>query len=85
MKLPATAGWPLASYCVVVFAGAGIPGGAVLGATDDEGSKPISHEYFSENVAATIYEGAVAFITRQYTTIAILAVATGFLASLGKP
>jgi hypothetical protein len=46
--------WASAGF--VVFAGAGIPGGAVLGATDDEGGKPISHEYFSENVAATIYQ-----------------------------
>ncbi|MFO1093352.1 MAG: DUF1501 domain-containing protein [Planctomycetaceae bacterium] len=46
--------WASAGF--VVFAGAGIPGGAVLGATDDEGSKPISHEYLSENVASTIYQ-----------------------------
>lgn len=29
-----------------------------------------------QNVAATIYEGAIAFITRQYSTIAVLAVIT---------
>jgi K(+)-stimulated pyrophosphate-energized sodium pump len=32
-----------------------------------------------QNVGAVIYEGAVAFIRRQYTTIAILAVITAFL------
>ena len=46
--------WASAGFSVL--AGAGIPGGAVLGATDDEGGKPISHEYFSSNVAATIYQ-----------------------------
>ena len=46
--------WASAGFAVL--AGAGIPGGAVLGATDDEGSRPISHEYYSENVAATIYQ-----------------------------
>ena len=46
--------WASAGF--VVFAGAGIPRGAVLGATDGEGGKPISDEYFSDNVAATIYQ-----------------------------
>ncbi len=35
-----------------------------------------------QNVAATIYEGAVAFITRQYSTIAVLAVITAVLIAI---
>jgi hypothetical protein len=46
--------WATAGF--VVAAGAGIPGGLVLGATDDEGSAPISNEYHTEHVAATIYQ-----------------------------
>jgi hypothetical protein len=37
------------------MAGAGIPGGAVLGRTDEEGGVPTRSEYFTEDVAATIY------------------------------
>ncbi|GIX03636.1 MAG: hypothetical protein KatS3mg113_0642 [Planctomycetaceae bacterium] len=44
-----------ASAGCVVMAGAGIPGGSVLGATDDEGGRPIRHEYFTEDVVTTIY------------------------------
>jgi uncharacterized protein (DUF1501 family) len=44
-----------ASAGCVVMAGAGTPGGSVLGRTDDEGSRPTHDEYFSEDVAATIY------------------------------
>lgn len=39
----------------IVMAGAGIPGGSVIGATDDEGGRPIRNEYFTEDVVATIY------------------------------
>lgn len=45
--------WATAGF--VIMAGAGIPGGAVLGATDGEGSVPVKNEYFSEDVMATIY------------------------------
>ena len=38
------------------MAGAGVPGGAVLGVTDDEGGRPIKDEYLSADIAATIYE-----------------------------
>jgi hypothetical protein len=38
-----------------IMAGAGIPGGSVLGATDNEGGKVIRNEYHSENIAATVY------------------------------
>ncbi|MCA9072831.1 MAG: DUF1501 domain-containing protein, partial [Planctomycetaceae bacterium] len=39
-----------------IMAGAGIPGGAVLGETDEEGGRPIRNEYFSEDIAATVYK-----------------------------
>jgi uncharacterized protein (DUF1501 family) len=45
--------WASAGF--VVMAGAGVPGGAVLGRTDEEGGKPTHDEYYSEDVAATIY------------------------------
>ena len=45
--------WASAGF--VVMAGAGVPGGLVLGETDAEGGAPKSHEYFTENVVATIY------------------------------
>ncbi len=45
--------WASAGFAIM--AGAGIPGGSVLGATDDEGSQPIRNQYFSEDIVATIY------------------------------
>jgi hypothetical protein len=39
----------------LLMAGAGIPGGAVLGRTDEEGGQATHNEYFTEDVAATIY------------------------------
>jgi hypothetical protein len=45
--------WASAGFAIL--AGAGIPGGAVLGRTDDEGGVPTHNEYFSEDIAATIY------------------------------
>lgn len=39
----------------VIMAGAGVPGGAVLGKTDDEGGRVVRDEYHTEDVAATIY------------------------------
>ncbi len=38
-----------------IMAGAGVPGGSVIGATDDEGGQPIRNQYFSEDIVATIY------------------------------
>ena len=38
-----------------IMAGAGIPGGAVLGRTDAEGGLAVDNEYYSEDVAATVY------------------------------
>ena len=44
-----------ASTGFAVMAGAGVPGGAILGETDDEGGKVVRDEYFTEDIAATIY------------------------------
>jgi hypothetical protein len=46
--------WASAGFAVA--AGAGIAGGLVVGATDGEGGRATSGEYFTENIAATIYE-----------------------------
>jgi hypothetical protein len=45
--------WASAGF--VIMAGAGTPGGAVLGRTDEEGGAATHNEYFTEDVAATIY------------------------------
>jgi hypothetical protein len=45
--------WASAGF--MVMAGAGIPGGSVLGATDGEGGVPVRDEYKSEDCAATLY------------------------------
>jgi len=45
--------WATAGF--VVMAGAGVRGGLVIGATDDEGAVPANNEYHTEHVAATIY------------------------------
>ncbi len=45
--------WASAGFAIM--AGAGIPGGSVLGATDDEGGRPVRNEYFSEDLVTTIY------------------------------
>ena len=45
--------WASAGFAVM--AGAGVPGGSVLGKTDEEGGVPTRDEYFSEDIAATIY------------------------------
>lgn len=39
----------------VAMAGAGLPRGVVLGATDSDGGAPISNQYFPEDVVSTIY------------------------------
>lgn len=38
-----------------VMAGAGVPGGLVLGATSDDGGVVADNEYFTDDLAATIY------------------------------
>ncbi len=45
--------WATAGFAVM--AGAGVPGGSVLGATDVEGERPIKNEYRTDDVMATIY------------------------------
>ncbi|HVX09775.1 MAG TPA: DUF1501 domain-containing protein [Pirellulales bacterium] len=45
--------WASAGF--IMMAGAGVPGGSILGKTDDEGGRPIDDEYFTEDIAATIY------------------------------
>jgi hypothetical protein len=45
--------WATAGFAIL--AGAGIPGGSVLGRTDEEGGVPTHNEYFTEDIAATIY------------------------------
>jgi hypothetical protein len=44
-----------ASVGFAILAGAGIPGGSVVGRTDDEGGRVTHQEYFTEDIAATIY------------------------------
>src|SRR5581483_9565163 len=44
-----------ASSGFAIMAGAGIPGGSILGRTDDEGGVPTHDEYRTEDLAATIY------------------------------
>jgi hypothetical protein len=46
--------WP---YCyTALFAGAGVPGGAIIGASDNQGGYPKSEPFGPEDLAATIYE-----------------------------
>lgn len=39
----------------IIMAGAGVPAGTVLGATDAEGTRPVRNQYFTEDIASTIY------------------------------
>ena len=45
--------WSSAGFAIM--AGAGIPGGTVLGETDGEGGRAVRDEYYSEDIAATVY------------------------------
>lgn len=45
--------WATAGFALM--AGAGVPGGSVLGSTDDEGGFVTRDEYHSEDIAASIY------------------------------
>lgn len=45
--------WASAGFALM--AGAGVPGGSVLGRTDEEGGRPTHNEYFSEDIGATVY------------------------------
>jgi hypothetical protein len=44
-----------ASTGFAMMAGGGVPGGSVLGATDDEGGFVTKDQYFSEDIVTTIY------------------------------
>ncbi|RMG42098.1 MAG: DUF1501 domain-containing protein [Planctomycetota bacterium] len=45
--------WANAGFAIM--AGAGVPGGSVIGATDDEGGQVVRDEYFTEDIAVTVY------------------------------
>jgi uncharacterized protein (DUF1501 family) len=45
--------WASAGFAMM--AGAGVPGGLVIGETDAEGGAPKTQEYLTENIVATIY------------------------------
>ncbi|MBO0697689.1 MAG: DUF1501 domain-containing protein [Zavarzinella sp.] len=45
--------WASAGFAIM--AGAGVPGGSVLGRTDEEGGRVTHDEYTSEDIGATIY------------------------------
>jgi uncharacterized protein (DUF1501 family) len=45
--------WATSGFAIM--AGAGVPGGHVLGATDGDGGVVTRDEYFSDDIAATIY------------------------------
>lgn len=45
--------WSTAGF--IWAAGAGIPGGTVIGRTDGEGGRATADEYFTEDLAATVY------------------------------
>lgn len=45
--------WATSGFALM--AGGGVPGGSVLGRTDEEGGRPTHDEYFSEDIVATIY------------------------------
>jgi uncharacterized protein (DUF1501 family) len=44
-----------ASTGFALMAGAGVPAGTILGATDNEGGYVSKDEYFTEDIAATVY------------------------------
>jgi len=55
-KINASAGrdhWASAGFAIM--AGAGTPGGCVIGRTDDEGARVTHDEYLTKDIAATIY------------------------------
>jgi len=43
-----------ASSGFAMMAGAGVPGGSILGRTDDEGGRVVEDEYSSEDIIATV-------------------------------
>lgn len=45
--------WASAGFALA--AGAGIPGGTIIGKTDGEGGAPVADEYFTDDIGATVY------------------------------
>ncbi|MBA4019843.1 MAG: DUF1501 domain-containing protein [Pirellula sp.] len=45
--------WSTSGFAIM--AGAGIPGGSVIGRTDEEGGYVVNDEYYSEDIAATLF------------------------------
>ena len=45
--------WATSGFAIM--AGAGVPGGSILGATDGEGGHVVQNEYNSPDIAATVY------------------------------
>jgi hypothetical protein len=58
--------WP--DTMSVLFSGAGVKGGQVIGATDSEGGKPVDRKVAPEDVATTIYEKLGIDYQKQYMT-----------------
>ena len=55
-KINAAAGRDHLATCgTILAAGAGIPGGSVIGVTDAEASRPIANEYFTKDIEHTVY------------------------------
>jgi uncharacterized protein DUF1501 len=52
----------------VLFSGAGVKGGQVIGATDSEGGKPVERKVAPEDVATTIYQKLGIDYQKQYIT-----------------
>jgi hypothetical protein len=45
--------WSTAS--IATFAGANVPGGQIVGKTDETGARPVGKEYYPSDIAATVY------------------------------
>ncbi len=45
--------WGQAGFAIM--AGAGVPGGSVIGETSEDGGSVVKGQYFTENIAATVY------------------------------
>ncbi len=58
--------WSTAS--LACFAGAGVPGGTVVGKTDETGSRPVDKEYYPKDIAATIFTKLGIPLDRIHTT-----------------
>jgi len=45
--------WSTSGFAIM--AGAGVPGGSILGRTDEEGGRVVDDEYFSEDIVTTVF------------------------------